>query len=101
MSVLAIILIVICFFKSFYYGLYEIKQKQNKPGGIAVCLFAILRTYLSYCGYFLAIYFINNMIFINFEMICGDRSKIITIFDFVIIFREREKFYFVKFCSAL
>lgn len=34
------------------------------------------------------------MIFINFEVICGDRSKIIKIFDFVIIFRmgKTEKF---------
>ncbi len=62
MTVLAIILIFLCFLKSFYYGIYEIKQKQNKPGGIAVCLFAILRTYLSDCYYFLAIYFIINII---------------------------------------
>lgn len=59
MTVLAIILIFICFLKSFYYGIYEIKQKQNKPGGIAVCLFAILRTYLSNCYYIFAIYFIT------------------------------------------
>lgn len=65
MTVLAIILIFVCFLKSFYYGIYEIKQKQNKPGGIAVFLFAILRTYLSYCYYFLAIYFMKNMIFMN------------------------------------
>lgn len=59
MTVLAIILIFLCFLKSFYYGIYEIKQKQNKPGGIAVCLFAIFRTYLSHRHHLLAIYFIN------------------------------------------
>lgn len=47
MPYLALFLILYCFLKTFYYGIYEIKQKQNKPGGIAVCLFAILRTYLS------------------------------------------------------
>jgi len=47
MPFLAIILIILCFIKTFNYGVFEIKQKQNKPGGIAVCLFAILRTCLS------------------------------------------------------
>lgn len=47
MPYLALILLLLCFLKTFYYGIYEIKQKQNKPGGIAVCLIAILRAYLS------------------------------------------------------
>lgn len=45
MSYLGLILLIFCFFKTFYYGIYEINQKQNKSGGIAVCLLAILRTY--------------------------------------------------------
>ena len=47
MPYLALVLLLICFLKTFYYGIYEFKEKQNKPGGIAVCLFAILRTYIS------------------------------------------------------
>lgn len=47
MPYLALFLIIYCFFKTFYYGIYEIKQKQNKPGGMAVCFLAILRTCLS------------------------------------------------------
>ena len=47
MSYLAIILLIFTFLKGFYYGIFEIKEKQNKPGGIAVCFLAILRTYFS------------------------------------------------------
>lgn len=47
MPYIALILLVLCFLKTFYYGIYEIKEKQNKPGGIVVCLTAILRTYIS------------------------------------------------------
>ena len=61
MPFLAILLVVLCFLKSFYYGIYEINQKQNKPGGIAVCFFAILRTYHSLYNYCLVLYFINIM----------------------------------------
>ncbi len=47
MVYLALFLLIICFFKTFYYGVYEFKEKQNKSGGISVCLLALLRTYLS------------------------------------------------------
>ncbi len=47
MAYLALFLIVVAFFKTFYYGVYEIKQKKNKPGGITVCILSFLRTYLS------------------------------------------------------
>lgn len=47
MPYLALILLVLCFLKTFYYGIYEIKEKQNKPGGIAVCCLAIFRTYFT------------------------------------------------------
>ena len=42
MPYLALILLVLCFLKTFYYGIYEIKQENNKPGGIATCLFSLL-----------------------------------------------------------
>lgn len=61
MPYLAILLVILCFLKSFYYGIYEIKQKQNKPGGIAVCFFAILRTYSSLYNYCLVLYFVKIM----------------------------------------
>ncbi len=60
MPFLAFVLLVFCFFKFFYYGIYEFKQKQNKPGGIASCLLAILRTYLSdYCDYYILYFLIK------------------------------------------
>ena len=42
MSILSIFLLLICFFKSIYYGIYEIQTKKNKPGGITVCVLAFL-----------------------------------------------------------
>lgn len=47
MSYFALILLLWCFLKTFYYGIYEIKQKKNKSGGITVCLLAFLRTHFS------------------------------------------------------
>ena len=52
MPYLALILLFVVFFKSLSYGIFEIKQKQNKPGGVTVLLLAILRTYFPKCGYF-------------------------------------------------
>ena len=60
MPLLALILLTLCFFKTFYYGMYEFKEKQNKSGGIAVCLLAILRTRFSkYCYYFTLYYLMD------------------------------------------
>lgn len=56
MPFLAFILLLFCFLKFFYYGIYEFKQKQNKPGGIASCFLALLRTYLSYNDYCCILY---------------------------------------------
>ena len=42
MEYLAMILIIYTFFKSIYYGIYEINNKKNKSGGITVILIAIL-----------------------------------------------------------
>lgn len=47
MPYFAIFLLLLCCLKTFYYGVYEFKAKQNKPGGIAVCFLAILRSYFS------------------------------------------------------
>ena len=58
MTFLALFLIFLCFIKTFYYGMYEIQQKQNKPGGIAVLLLAILRTCISDYYYFYDIYYV-------------------------------------------
>lgn len=56
MPYLVLILLLICFFKTFYYGLYEFKEKQNKSGGIAVCILAILRTYITKYSYYFTLY---------------------------------------------
>lgn len=71
MPYLALILLLIGFFKTFYYGIYEIKKKQNKPGGIAVCCFAILRTYLPGCYYLYLLYY---FIIFNSAYLCGSKS---------------------------
>lgn len=58
MPYLALILLLLCFLKTFYYGFYEIKEKQNKPGGIITCLLAILRTYFPYYDYYRILYYL-------------------------------------------
>lgn len=35
-------LVILAYIKSFYYSLYEIKQKQNKSGGITYVIFATI-----------------------------------------------------------
>lgn len=47
MPVLAIIFLIYCFLKTFYYGIFELKTKKNKPGGIVVCIYSILRASFS------------------------------------------------------
>lgn len=59
MPFLAIVLLIYCFFKTFFYGIYELKNNKNKPGGIVVCLFAILRTYISLLYDNSLLYFLN------------------------------------------
>ena len=60
MAYLALFLIFIGFLKTFYYGIYEFKEKQNKPGGIAVFIFAILRTYYSYSNNFYLLHYLTS-----------------------------------------
>ncbi len=59
MAYFTLIILVLCFFKGFYYGLYEIKQKQNKPGGIVVCLLAILRLNYTKCYHLFSLYHLS------------------------------------------
>lgn len=42
MKFLFTFILLIGFLKSFYYGLFEIKEKENKSGGIAIIFLAIL-----------------------------------------------------------
>ena len=41
MRILSLSFIIFCFLKLFFYGIYEIEQK-NKLGGIAICAFALI-----------------------------------------------------------
>lgn len=42
MKFIAILFLIYFFFKSIYYGIFEIKENKNKPGGITVIFLAIL-----------------------------------------------------------
>lgn len=42
MKLVAFIFIIYAFIKSLYYGLFEIKEKKNKPGGYTTIILAIL-----------------------------------------------------------
>ena len=50
--ILFIIVIVFIFLKVVAYGLYEIKQENNKFGGITVILFSLLVSILSIVSLF-------------------------------------------------
>lgn len=42
MKLICIFLLIYSFLKSYYYSMYEIKEKRNKPGGIVILIMAIL-----------------------------------------------------------
>lgn len=42
MKLIAFLFIIYAFIKSIYYGIFEIKKKQNKPGGFTTIFLAIL-----------------------------------------------------------
>ena len=42
MKLLLIIILFYSFLKTFYYVIYEIKEKKNQSGGIAIIFIAIL-----------------------------------------------------------
>ena len=48
MKQIAIIFLIYAFIKSIYYGKFEINNKKNKPGGLAVYIFALIWTYFTY-----------------------------------------------------
>ena len=56
MKYISLILIIVAFLKSFYYGIFEIKEKHNKLGGITVCIFATIRAPNSICCNFYLLY---------------------------------------------
>lgn len=41
MKILAIIFFIYAFLKGLYYGIFELKEKKNKPGGIATILLSL------------------------------------------------------------
>ena len=41
MTYIAILFSIYCFIKNMYYGIFEIKNKKNKSGGIAIIIIAI------------------------------------------------------------
>lgn len=45
--ILFVIVIIYIFFKTFAYGLYEIKQENNKFGGVTVIVFSFIVSILS------------------------------------------------------
>ncbi len=42
MKLIAIIFIIYLFLKSIYYGIFELTDNKNKPGGIAIIVIAII-----------------------------------------------------------
>lgn len=42
MKILSIIFLIYAFLKSVFYGYFEIKQKENKSGGIIVIFLSII-----------------------------------------------------------
>lgn len=42
MKILSIIFLIYAFLKSIFYGYFEIKEKENKSGGITVIVLALL-----------------------------------------------------------
>lgn len=58
MPFLALTLVFLSFIKTIYYGVFELKEQKNKPGGFTTFFVAILRTYNSYYCYFFILYYI-------------------------------------------
>jgi hypothetical protein len=40
MKILSIFFLIYCFFKAWYYGLYELKENKNKPAAISIFFMA-------------------------------------------------------------
>lgn len=42
MKYISIFFLIYLFLKSFYYGIFEINEKKNKPGGITVIILSFI-----------------------------------------------------------
>lgn len=68
MKYLALVYIVWAFLKSWYYGLYELKENKNKTAAIAIFFLAIARSNFSYYSFIYIIYSSFNVFnFNNFK----------------------------------
>lgn len=73
MKIIAILFLIFIFFKSIYYGIYELKKIQNKTAAIAMFFMATVRSNIPYsCITFSLLDFAN--FFIN---ICAKTEIII------------------------
>lgn len=68
MKYLCLIFVIYLYIKSYFYADYEIKEKNNKPGGITIKVISFLRTYIVnyYFIYILLVSSFNFFIYINF-----------------------------------
>lgn len=68
MKYLCLIFVVYLYIKSYFYADYEIKEKNNKSGGITIKVISFIRTYI-FNYYFIYILLITSFyvfIYINF-----------------------------------
>ena len=54
MFIIGLIFLFYCFLKFFFYGIYELKELQNKTGGYIICILATVSFIFSS---FIIIYF--------------------------------------------
>lgn len=54
MFIVGLIFLLYCFLKFFFYGIYELKELQNKTGGYIICILATISFIFSS---FIIIYF--------------------------------------------
>lgn len=47
MYILGILFLIYCFLKLFFYGIYEIKNQNNKIGGSTICILSIASFFFS------------------------------------------------------
>lgn len=67
MKILTLIFLIYSFFKTWYYGLYELKTNKNKTAAISMFFMAIVRSYISnYFNYLLV--FIGSFSFKLFTL---------------------------------
>ena len=73
MKVITILFLIYIFFKTWYYGIYELKSNKNKPAAIAIFFMAIVRANISYyynvCFLLVSTVFILDFLFITNSII--------------------------------